>query len=293
MTENKNPHRPQTTHNIVWLDWPAPNAVKACYTLRSGGYSNAPYSNFNVGDHVNDSSFSVAQNRKKLQEVIGQQAICWLQQVHGTNIVDAKIGNGSKADACYTQKLNQVCNVMTADCLPVFFCDTRGSQVAVAHAGWRGLHAGVLQQTLKKFNRADQSRSNIKSPNNIIAYLGPAISQTAFEVGDDVREAFLSLPHDQLKRGRQYFKAGRYLDVNCSNVNGLETNKLDINNLGINNEGHKWMADLYGIAKDMLHNMGVSEIYGGDRCTYSEADKFFSYRRDGITGRMANLIWLD
>lgn len=278
MIKNKSSNHAHTKANIVWLDWPAPKSVKACYTQRSGGYSTEPYGSFNLGDHVADSSLNVANNRKQLQKLIGQQTICWLEQVHSTNIVDATLGNGIKADACYTQKLNQVCNVMTADCLPVFFCDTQGSQVAVAHAGWRGLHAGVLQQTLKKFQQAAQASPQLKSSNNIIAYLGPAISQAAFEVGDDVRDAFLSLPHDQLRRGRQYFKAGQ---------------SLDVNNLESKNKNHKWMADLYGLAKDMLNNMGVSEVYGGDRCTFSEGDDFFSYRRDGVTGRMANLIWLD
>lgn len=277
MTENKSSNHPHTNTNLVWLDWPAPKSVKACYTLRHGGYSAEPYGSFNLGDHVADSSVNVANNRRQLQQMIGQQTICWLQQVHGTTIVDTNVGDGIKADACYTQKRNQACNVMTADCLPVFFCNTQGSQVAVAHAGWRGLHAGVLQQTLNKFQQAARSNSQLKPSNNIIAYLGPAISQAAFEVGDDVRDAFLSLPHDQLKRGRQYFKAGPSLDVDNSKSNA----------------GHKWMADLYGLAKDMLNNMGVSEVYGGDRCTYSESDEFFSYRRDGITGRMANLIWLD
>lgn len=281
MTDNKSFHQPHTDASIVCLDWPAPKSVKACYTKRSGGYSTEPYGSFNLGDHVADSAVNVANNRKQLQKLIGQQAICWLQQVHGTNIVDLRpsaAASGIKADACYTQQLNQVCSVMTADCLPVFFCDALGSQVAVAHAGWRGLHAGVLQQTLKKFQQAAQARSQLKPSNTIIAYLGPAISQAAFEVGDDVRDAFLSLPHDQLRQGRQYFKAGQSLDISHSDIN---------------KQHHKWMADLYGLAKDMLNNMGVSEVYGGDRCTFCEGDDFFSYRRDGVTGRMANLIWLD
>ena len=281
MTATNNSKLLHTHNNIVWLDWPAPKSVKACYSLRQDGHSNGAYSSFNLGDHVGDLSTNVTKNRKLLEEIIGQQTISWLQQVHGTRVVDAKLGGGSKADAIYTQELNQVCNVMTADCLPVFFCDTEGRQVAVAHAGWRGLHAGVLQQTLSQFNRPGRSSSQTKS-SSIIAYLGPAISQAAFEVGEDVREAFLSLPHDQLRRGRQYFKAGRSLDIG-SGINSPEMNK--------NNQ--KWMADLYGIAKDMLNNMGVSNIYGGERCTYTETDDFFSYRRDGLTGRMANLIWLD
>lgn len=265
-------------NNIVWLDWPAPDSVKACYTLRHGGKSDAPYDSFNLGDHVADMPQKVAANRIQLQQRLGQEAICWLEQVHGTGIVNADVGNKCKADACYTQESNQVCNVMTADCLPVFFCDTQGHQVAVAHAGWRGLHAGVLQQTFSQFQQFTQTSTSkntrIESPGSIIAYLGPAISQAAFEVGSDVRDAFLSLPHDQITCGRQYFKPA-------------------LNHQNSKSDGDKWMADLYGLAKDMLRNMGVVDVYGGDRCTYTEKEDFFSYRRDGVTGRMANLIWLD
>jgi len=252
--------------NLVYLDWPAPKTVKACYTLRSGGDSNGPYDSFNVGDHVGDEPASVNANRQALQHAIGQESICWLQQMHTTKVVEASANNGAQADACYAQLANQVCSVMTADCLPVFFCDKQGNEVAVAHAGWRGLYAGILQQTLKQFQCYDASEP---SKGNIMAYLGPAISQAAFEVGDDVRDAFLSLPQGQLCSPSQYFI------VKQQSVNG-----------------NKWMADLYGLAKNMLKNMGVMDVYGGDYCTYKQPEKFFSYRRDGVTGRMANLIWL-
>ncbi len=262
----KDSNQPGIGQNIAYLDWPAPKSVKACYTLRSGGHSTAPYASFNLGDHVDDVQASVNANRQKLRDAIGQESICWLQQIHGTKVVDASSGNGAQADACYTQSANQVCNVMTADCLPVFFCNTQGTQVAVAHAGWRGLHAGILQQTLRQFQCCQDSPS---SSNRVMAYLGPAISQAAFEVGDDVRDAFLSLPRDQLDTASQHFK------VKQKSVHG-----------------NKWMADLYGLAKNMLQNMGVV-VYGSGFCTYSESEKFFSYRRDGVTGRMANLIWLE
>lgn len=281
MTATSAPKSPLLGSNVIWLDWPAPSSVKACYSLRQRGHSNTVYSSFNLGDHVGDSATNVAKNRKLLEEVIGQKAISWLQQVHGTHVVEASVGDGCQADASYTQKRNRVCCVMTADCLPVFFCDTQGRQVAVAHAGWRGLHAGILQQTLRQFRSSKKSNSQTKLP-NIMAYLGPAISQGAFEVGEDVREAFLSLPHDQLKCGRQYFKASQTSDVSPIN-----------HNLEPNANRQKWMADLYGIARDMLRNMGLSHIYGGEHCTYAQTDDFFSYRRDGPTGRMANLIWLD
>jgi polyphenol oxidase len=248
-TDNKSAH-------VVYLDWPAPPNVKACFTLRSGGCSDAPYASFNLAEHVGDSPYAVARNREYLMASIGESAICWLQQVHGVALVDAMSGQGCAADAVMTNKDHQVCCVMTADCLPVFFCDRQGTQVAVAHAGWRGLLAGIVQKTLQCFQDSSQ----------VIIYLGPAISQSAFEVGDEVRDMFIThYPHV-------------YLDE-CFWVSKAAP--------------HKWMADLYGIARKLLNDGGVDSIYGGDRCTFSEKDDFFSYRRDGQTGRMANLIWLD
>jgi YfiH family protein len=240
--------------NLQWLDWPAPRQVKACYTLRTGGASVAPYQSFNVGDHVNDCPDAVVRNRQQLASAIGQTDIAWLTQVHGTQVVKLPIASQScEADACFAQQRQQVCCVMTADCLPVFFCDHQATQVAVAHAGWRGLLNGVLQQTVETFGNDAL----------LMAYLGPAISQAAFEVGDDVRGAFLQ----KNSQFEQYFIPSK--------------------------QGTQWMADLYGIARSMLTESGVTAIYGGTHCTYSEADTFFSYRRDGLTGRMANLIWLE
>ncbi len=240
---------------IEWLDWPAPAQVKACYTLRTGGVSTAPYHSLNMGDHVGDSLTYVVANRQHVQALTGQSHITWLKQVHGVKVVAASptYDSAIEADACFTQQLGYVCAVMTADCLPVFFCDTTGTQVAVAHAGWRGLLQGVLQHTIATFNGKP----------SLMAYLGPAISQNAFEVGDDVRNAFIA----KEAAWQVYFTP-------VKNTN-------------------KWMADLYGIARIILTNMGVTAIYGGTRCTYTEADAFFSYRRDGITGRMANLIWIE
>ena len=240
------------TPPLTWLDWPAPPSVRACFTLREGGDSDGPYRNFNLGQHVGDVPGVVAKNRQRLCSLINQRQITWLTQVHGTRVVDATEVN-AEADATYSRQFNQVCCVMTADCLPVFFCDQYGQQVAVAHAGWRGLYRGILQQTYQQF--AQQK--------NMLAYLGPAISQRAFEVGGDVRDAFLS-------------------------INGLLASHFTPTG-----EEGKWMADIYGLARYILQAMGVTRIYGGDRCTYTESDHFFSYRRDGVTGRMANLIWLE
>jgi YfiH family protein len=263
-------------YNIQRIKWPAPPQVKACYTLRSGGTSQPPYRSFNLGDHVGDHDFDVAANRRQLAISLQQEDITWLNQVHGTQVslLDStpvrdsiaaasdvgekaveKIGDevSEEADAITTRQLNRLCCVMTADCLPVFFCNIDGTQVAVAHAGWRGLLGGILQETLATFER----------PSSVMAYLGPAISDQAFEVGDDLRMAFLC--------------------HNASFTHYFEPSQ----------KPNKWMANLYGIATAILHQSGVSGVYGGDRCTFTEKDAFFSYRRDGVTGRMANLIWLE
>ncbi|MEO0442577.1 MAG: peptidoglycan editing factor PgeF [Pseudomonadota bacterium] len=239
---------------LVWVDWPAPAHVKACYTLRVGGVSHAPYTSFNLAKHVGDDEASVTTNRKTLMTLIGQHKISWLQQVHGAEVLAAS-DHLQTADASVSDQPNQVCCVMTADCLPVFFSDLSGQKVAMAHAGWRGLCAGVLENTLKQFSSASQ----------VLCYLGPAISQPAFEVGDDVHKAF-SLAYPHLALSQQFDKA---------------------------DNPDKWLCSLYGIATLILNSLGVAAVSGGERCTFSEQDAFFSYRRDGQTGRMANLIWID
>ena len=248
---------------VEWLDWPAPASVKACYSLRraagqqepnrlsSAVLSKAPFDQFNYALHVGDEPDVVIDNRQHLAQTIGQSRIQWLEQVHGVDIVKAGVDQ-CRADGVYSQQLAQVCAVMTADCLPVFFCDTSGSQVAVAHAGWRGLAAGILQKTLKQFPK----------PEEVMVYFGPAISQRAFEVGDEVKAEFTQ----QLPALKSCFEK---------------------------NKNQRWMADLYGLARMLLAEQGARQFYGGDRCTFSEADAFYSYRRDGQTGRMANLIWLE
>lgn len=242
--------------NIQWLDWPAPKAVKACYSLRTSGVSTPPYDSFNMGHHVGDDPTSVFSNRQQLSEAIQQDHILWLHQVHGTRVLCADTiqpDDFLDADGSYASTPNQVCCVMTADCLPVFFCDNNGTQVAVAHAGWRGLLDGVLQNTIATF---DPSSS-------LMAYLGPAIGPQAFEVGDEVRAAFIEVSSPL---GKHFIASS---------------------------QPSKWMADIYGLARDILRMNNVLEIYGGTRCTLTEPDAFFSYRRDGVTGRMAHLIWLE
>ncbi len=233
-------------------DWPAPDNVRALQTLRHGGCSPAPWDSLNLGDHVGDDSQRVMANRARLRASLPADP-CWLQQVHGVDVVDAASAvPGTVADAAYARAPGSVCAVMTADCLPVLFCDRAGTVVAAAHAGWRGLLAGVLEQTL----------ATMGCPaGTILAWLGPAIGPDNFEVGDEVRSAFIA---------RNAEAAGAFRAAG----------------------GGKWLADLYALARLRLSIAGVAGIYGGGGCTFAERDRFFSYRRDGVTGRQASLIWL-
>lgn len=240
-----------------WIlpDWPAPPSVRAVQTTRSGGVSVPPYDSFNLSPNVGDDARAVDANRAALRDHAGLPAEpVWLHQVHGTTVVSAH-GEGlpREADAAWTNRPGVVCAVMTADCLPVLLCDRRGEEVAVAHAGWRGLAAGVLERTL----------GELSAPaTDLMAWLGPAIGPDAYEVGGEVRERFL-----QLDAGASAcFSAGR--------------------------PGH-WYADLYCLARRRLHGLGVRDIKGGGYCTHGDPQRFYSHRRDGPkSGRMATLIWL-
>ncbi|MCE1241085.1 MAG: peptidoglycan editing factor PgeF [Azonexaceae bacterium] len=233
--------------------WPAPPRVRALQTLRTGGCSPAPWDSLNLGDHVGDAPARVAANRAALSRRLPAEP-CWLKQVHGTLAVDAALAaKNTEADAAFARQPGAVCVVMTADCLPVLFCDRSASAVGAAHAGWRGLLAGVLENTLAAMRIA---------PGDTLAWLGPAIGPANFEVGDEVRSAFVE--HDPAAAAQ--FVAGR---------------------------PGKWLADLYGLARQRLRSAGVEAIYGGGSCTVDDAERYFSYRRDGTTGRMASLIWLE
>ena len=240
-------------HCIV-PDWPAPPNVKTLQTTRNGGVSVPPYYSLNLGDHVGDAPLAVARNRMLLGSLLPSEPV-WLRQVHGTAVIDTSVaGCGApEADACVSRHRGAVCVVMTADCLPVLFCDDAGSVVAAAHAGWRGLCDGVLEQTVKQM--AVPARQ-------LLAWLGPAIGPQAFEVGDEVRAAFMA---------RQAEAAGAFV---------------------AHGEG-KWLADLYLLARLRLEALGVRRIHGGDLCTHADAGRFYSYRRDGKTGRMGSFIWLE
>lgn len=241
--------------NFLWPDWPVPVHVRAVCTTRIGGVSQPPYASLNLGDHVGDAASAVAENRARLRSVLNLPAEpCWLQQVHGNDVVDAAAQSQlCQADAAYTDQHGVVCAVLTADCLPLLLCDRAGTQVAAVHAGWRGLANGVIEQALENFAAPGSE---------LMAWLGPAIGPRAFEVGDEVRAEFSA--HDAAAAAA--FQASR--------------------------AGH-WYADLYTLARQRLAACTVNAVYGGDYCTYTDAARFYSYRRDGSTGRMASLIWLE
>ena len=241
------------TIEVLRPDWPAPANVHAAATLRLGGVSEGPYRGLNLRAGTGDSVAHVAQNQALLREALALPGEpVWLKQVHGVAVVELPSNDREPiADASFSTKADAVCAVQTADCLPVLFCDRRGSWVAAAHAGWRGLCAGVLEATIKTFSG---------KPAELMAWLGPAIGPDTFEVGPEVRVAFCQNdPQAALA-----FRAG---------------------------EGDRLFADLYLLARQRLQAAGVTAIYGGGLCTYSDPVRFFSYRRDHDTGRQASLIW--
>ncbi len=233
-------------------DWPAPANVRALQTTRRGGVSPAPWDSFNLGDHVGDDPLRVQANRAELRRHLPAEP-CWLQQVHGIHTVDAaQTTDLPTADASFARQAGVVCAVMTADCLPVLFCDRAGTVVAAAHAGWRGLQAGVLEATLVAM---------AVPAGEVLAWLGPAIGPDAFEVGDEVRAAFLAVDPAAAAAFKPHASG-------------------------------KWLADIYLLARQRLQAAGVASISGGDSCTVNAPESYFSYRRDGVTGRMASLVWL-
>jgi hypothetical protein len=242
-------------------NWPAPVNVKALQTTRAGGISSAPYDSFNLGDHVGDAPLAVGRNRILLNTLLPSEPV-WLEQVHGTVVANADRASClPQADACIARHRAAVCVVMTADCLPVLLCDTQGSVVGAAHAGWKGLVAGVIESTVQAMDVA---------PQDLMAWLGPAIGRDAFEVGAEVRAAFLAI---------QPQAASAFTPSPFKGEGG--------------GEGKKWLADIYALARLRLNALGITRIHGGGHCTYRERERFFSYRRDGVTGRMGTFIWLD
>ncbi len=239
---------------FIQADWPAPNRIQAGVTTRRYGHSRGAFDSFNLGAHVGDDDDHVCANRHDLFEQLSlPQHPIWLNQTHGVDVVDAANASpGITADASFTTDSNVVCAVLTADCLPILLCDREGTCVAAVHAGWRGLVAGIIEATIKALTVA---------PSTIMAWLGPAIGPQAFEVGDDVRAAFCAKDH-----------------AAAASFTGKQNGR--------------WHANLYELAEQRLRRQGIQSIYGGDWCTVTDLDRFYSYRRDGKTGRMASLIWM-
>ncbi len=250
------------TETFIYPDWPAPANVKALQTTRHGGISAAPYDTFNLGLHVGDDPVRVNRNRQSLAPFMPSEPV-WLEQVHGTVVANADAaGCRVQADACIARQRGSVCVVMTADCLPVLLCDEDGTVVGAVHAGWKGLAAGVIEATVKAMDVA---------PHKLMAWLGPAIGPQAFEVGEDVRAIFIA--HD------------------AEAENAFIPSPLAGEGQGRGGE-NKYHANIYLLASQRLNALGITRIHGGDRCTYTQQDQFFSYRRDGVTGRMGTFIWL-
>ena len=246
---------------LRWLepDWPAPPRVRAVATLRTGGVSTGPYAALNLAQHVGDDPAAVAENRRRLSAAVRLPAEpLWLEQVHGVDVF-RHAGSDSLgrvppcADASVAFEPGRVCAVMTADCLPVVFTDRAGTRIGVSHAGWRGLLGGVLEATIAALG---------VPAGDLLAWLGPAIAQPAFEVGPEVREAFS-------QRSASY------------------TSGFEINAAG------RFQADLYALARTTLAAAGVVAVYGGGWCTFRQSDEFYSFRRERFTGRMATLAWID
>ncbi|RYX93297.1 MAG: peptidoglycan editing factor PgeF [Comamonadaceae bacterium] len=248
------------THDWLIPDWPAPSTVQAICTTRGGGFSAGPYASLNLGDHVGDDAHRVAQNRGVLRDRIQAQPV-FLQQVHGSHAValTAATPDGTQADACFTGQPGVACTIMVADCLPVLLTDVKGRAVAAAHAGWRGLAGGVLETAFRNFS--DMAGA---VPQDVMVWLGPCIGPAAFEVGDEVKAAFEA----------QDETAGLMFSPHAPG---------------------KWMADLQGLARLRLQRLGITRIHGNDGsdawCTVNNPSRFFSHRRDGVSGRFAACIW--
>jgi YfiH family protein len=246
--------KPEQTLEFIKPEWKAPPRVKALCTTRYGGFSKSPYHSFNLALHVGDDDESVLRNRELLCDTLDiLTEPCWLEQTHSTRVVNLEKDSNRLADAAITRQADTIAAVMTADCLPILLCNRAGTEVAAIHAGWRGLSDGVIEETVVDMQ---------SPPEDLFAWIGPGISQQCFEVGDEVRDFFLS---------KNNSAEGRF----------------------IGNRPAHWLCDLSGLASDTLTRLEVTEIGGPKYCSYGDESLFFSYRRNAITGRMASLIWID
>jgi YfiH family protein len=251
------------TSSIQLLHWGAPQQIKTMITNRHGGFSQPPFDSLNLGLHVGDEPSKVHKNREALKVILPNEPI-WLNQVHGTQVIDADNTNAClevvSADAAVTTTLGRILAIMTADCLPVLLASRDGKVVGAAHAGWRGLAAGVIEQTVALMRAKQNSQDRAQS--EILAYLGPAIGPHAFEVGSEVREIFMAQNPSSAACFERLQEKGKYL------------------------------ADIYGLAILRLNALGIEQIEGGDECTLQNPD-YFSYRRDQQTGRLGSFIWIE
>lgn len=241
-------------NSLIIPDWPAPSNVKSIITTREGGVSQNHFASFNIGQHVEDNPDHVKANREELRKILPNEPV-WLRQVHGNKVIHADNNTlqNLEADAVVTDIANVVLSIQTADCLPVLLCDRKGTAIGACHAGWRGLSNDIIENTIGEMNCPPQS---------IIAYLGPAIGPEKFEVGQDVADEFVK---------KHATAADAFAPISST----------------------KWLANIYMLAKIRLSAAGVTNVYGGNFCTYSDDTRFFSYRRSKQTGRMASLMWLE
>ena len=271
---------PLEASHFLRPDWPAPHHVQALCSTRLGGVSAPPFDSLNLGLHVQDDAALVMQNRARLQQACGARPV-FLHQVHGIDVqrIDANTVDGVTADACWSDQTQVACTIMVADCLPVLFTDTQGQVVAAAHAGWRGLAAGVIEASLSALCQAASVQTS-----HVLVWLGPCIGPHAFEVGDEVRAAFET-------------EAAVYANAHSNAHTFQREHAWPLPQQAFRPTGQtgKWWADLAGLARWRLMRAGVTHIYGNDSndawCTVTQSQRFFSYRRDGRSGRFAACVW--
>lgn len=242
-----------TESDLLWADWPAAGNIRALTTTKAGGVSQGPFSQLNLADHVDDNLSHVEKNRQLISQALCISQPVWLKQVHGVQVVNASAAkHHAQADAIYSDQQEQVCAVLTADCLPLLFCNRQASRVAAAHAGWRGLAGGVIEATVAAMKQ---------NAEDIMVWLGPAIGPLCFEVGQDVYDAFVSQDHGAAKAFTK-------------------------------TDSRHYLADIYQLATLRLNRLGIEQVYGGGLCTYTDEERFYSFRKNKISGRMASMIWM-